>query len=94
MTMYTDDTAYGLALTIASRVTVSLIDFDPTSDPAIAIARNGHRATLTASEDGRSLQWELFTVPRRGRWREVSRGTGDAIAAHDAVLDHLDRAGQ
>lgn len=90
MTAYTDQSVYQLMLDIAARdVVVTGFEFYPLVDQAATVKYCNHAVTVGASEDGSTLEWELLTLPKRGRWKVLASGSGDVAAVRRVVTDHL-----
>lgn len=90
---YTDQFVYQLMLDIAARdVAVTQFEFYPLVDQYATLRCCTHAAAVGAAEDGSTLEWELLTLPKRGRWKVIASGSGDEAAVRRVVIDHLRKA--
>ncbi|AUN38649.1 hypothetical protein [Tsukamurella tyrosinosolvens] len=90
---YTDQAVYKLMLDIAIHdVAVTGFEFYPLVDQLATLKHCNHAVNVGASEDGSSLEWEVLTLPKRGRWKVIASGSGDEAAARRVVVDHLRQA--
>ncbi len=85
---YTDRAVYQLLLEIAAHdIEATALELHPAD--AYTISRGERRASVWPTEAGDALEWELLTLPKRGRWKALAEGAGDVTAVRSAVIDHL-----
>lgn len=85
---YTDRAVYRLLLEIAAHdIEATALELHPAD--AYTVSRGKRRAAVWPTEAGDALEWELLSLPARGRWKVIEEGVGNESDVRTAVIDHL-----
>ncbi len=85
---YNDRFVYQLLLGIAAHdIEATALELHPAD--VYAISRGERRAAVCPTEDGDALEWELLSLPARGRWKVIEEGVGNESDVRAVVIDHL-----
>ncbi|MGC5024433.1 hypothetical protein ACLQ3K_06710 [Tsukamurella sp. DT100] len=85
---YNDRAVYHLLLEIAAHdIEATALELHPAD--AYTISRGERRAAVWPTEAGDALEWELLSLPARGRWKVIEEGVGNESDMRAAVIDHL-----